>query len=240
MKLLTRATVRMLAVPIAVVMTLGVGVVAPTAATAGTGSAVTVVSGDAAEAMVDAAVQAVENGEVTVNAPQSALKPSEADVYTIESDEGAFTSVTVPVGGSYSMLSNLTVVFDDSENIAQHTETLIGQNDAGNFNVTSYLDGGLVSSQDTDLPYMTDAELLEDLESTGWAPGASPIEAQSTGSCLAAVLGVSGVVGAIIAYTCAGACAAAAAGVGVPFCVACIAAYATIGGASITAVASCF
>ena len=42
--------------------------------------------------------------------------------------------------------------------------------------------------------------------------------------------------GSIIAYSCAGACAAAAAGVGVPFCVACIAGFATVGGASVTAV----
>lgn len=66
------------------------------------------------------------------------------------------------------------------------------------------------------------------------------IQAKNTGACLAAVLGVGGTVGALIAWACAGSCAAAAAGVGVPFSVACIAAYATVGGASITAVASCF
>jgi hypothetical protein len=68
----------------------------------------------------------------------------------------------------------------------------------------------------------------------------APLAEKKTGACIATVLGVSGVVGGIIAYGCAGACAAAAVGVGVPFCIACIAGFATVGGASVTAVATCF
>ena len=86
------------------------------------------------------------------------------------------------------------------------------------------------------MPYMTDAELQEN-SSTVTLRGA---QTQSATSCLAAVPGISGFFAGIIVAICWGACAAAAVGVGVPFCVACIAAYAAIGGASITAIASCF
>lgn len=196
-------------------------------------------SGDEADTLTDAVIAGVESGEFTLHAPESALDASGAKVYAFEYEGDAFTSVTVPIGDDYSTTSNLTVLFDDDGTVLQYGETLVSENDAGNFNVASHIDGELVSSQDTDLSYMTDAELQQELDATSQELNA---EAQSsnTGACLAAVLGVSGIVGGIIAYTCAGACASAAVGVGVPFCVACIAAFATVGGASITAVASCF
>lgn len=105
----------------------------------------------------------------------------------------------------------------------------------------------MTSDQDTDLVYMTYAGLKADLvaaqaKTCGTTSDAAPapLAEKNTGACIATVLGVSGVVGGIIAYGCAGVCAAAAAGVGVPFCLGCIAGFASVGGVSITAVATCF
>lgn len=204
-------------------------------------SEITATGGDAAEAMTDAAKAAVERGEFSLHASESALRLSEAEVYHIESDEGLFTSVTVPVGGEYSLMSNVFAVFDEAGNAVQYGETLVSENHAGNFNVTTYIDGELTSDQDTGLSYMTDAELQQEIDSTLQdMPQGLNAQTQSTGACLAAVLGVSGVVGGIIAAACWGACASAAIGIGVPFCVGCVSAYAVVGGASITAVANCF
>jgi len=192
--------------------------------------------------MTAVALSAIANNEVSVHAPMESLKASESKVSTIATDEGDFTTVTVPVGGPYSLTSNVAMVFDSSGDRLQYTETLVSENQAGNFAIATYLDGAQTSNQDTDLAFMTDAELEADLAASQ-APGAKDTTQstdKNTGACIATVLGVGGVVGSIIAYSCAGACAAAAAGVGVPFCVACIAGFATVGGASVTAVATCF
>lgn len=218
----------------------------PGMAQAGAQSSLTTVAvgEEEAAAITSEVLASLSNGEVTIEAPLSALKASESKVSTVSTDDGLFTTVTLPVGGPYSLTSNVSMILDSSGERLQHTETLVSENTAGNFNVTSYVDGVLTNNQDTDLAFMSDAELKADLANAqSQAPGAEggmQLAEKNTGACIATVLGVGGVVGGIIAYSCAGACAAAAIGVGVPFCVACIAGFATVGGASITAVASCF
>lgn len=192
--------------------------------------------------MTAAALSAISSSEVSIHASTESLKISESKVSTIATDQGLFTTVTVPVDGPYSLTSNIAMVFDSSGDRLQYTETLVSENEAGNFAIETYLDGTQTSNQATDLAFMSDAELEADLAASQ-TPGAKDANLstdKNTGACIATVLGVGGVVGSIIAYSCAGACAAAAVGVGVPFCVACIAGFATVGGASITAVATCF
>ena len=91
---------------------------------------------------------------------------------------------------------------------------------------------------------MSDAELVH-----ASAPAADGVVRTAAASgksfgdkvaCVSSVLGVSGAVGYLIVGACAGACAASETGVTIPVCVACIGAYAAFGGASVTAVASCF
>lgn len=200
---------------------------------------ITEVGSDTASTMTDAALAAVEDGEVNLQAAESFLDPSEATVHSVDTKEGTFTTVTVPVNGEYSLTSNFSAVFDSSTNLVQYAETLVSENESGNFNVSTYTDGALTSDQDTDIAFMTDAELELDMAKSQPDPG-SEMRASNTGPCLAAVLGISGVVGGIIAYACAGACASAAAGIGVPLCVGCVSGFAVVGGASITGVASCF
>lgn len=215
-------------------------------AQAGAQSSLTTVAVDAEEAaeITSEVFSSLSSGEVTIEAPLSAVKASESKVSTVSTDDGVFTTVTLPVGGPYSLTSNVSMILDSSGERLQYTETLVSENAAGNFKVMSYVDGVLTSDQDTDLAFMSDAELKADMANAkSQAPGSEggmQLAEKNTGACIATVLGVGGVVGGIIAYSCAGACAAAAIGVGVPFCVACIAGFATVGGASITAVASCF
>ncbi len=227
------------------VTTTGAATAAPTALDSDP-LTMTTVGGDEAAAKTEAAMKALSEGSVALQAPLNSVKVAEAKVNSVTTEEGEFTTVTLPIGGPYSFTSNVSMVFDDAGNRLQFSETLVSENAEGNFNVTTYVDGMVTSDQDTDIAFMTDAELKADLENSQSAGGmkadggASTQAEKNTGACIATVLGVSGVVGSIIAYSCAGACAAAAAGVGVPFCVACIAGFATVGGASITAVATCF
>lgn len=202
---------------------------------AGSTTDMTQVGGQAAGDLTDAVSAALRSGEIAIHAPQTALSLDKAKVYTVDTDGPTYTSVTVPVAGGYSTVSNLTVMFDDKGDIVQSGETLISRNDAGNFNISNFADGKLVNSNDTDRPFMTNAQLLQTADQgTGdTAKGAGEIAA-----CVAAVLGVSGTTAYLIVGACAGACTIPI--VGTAICIACIGAYAAVGSASITAVASCF
>lgn len=202
---------------------------------AGSTTDMTQVGGQVADQLTDAVSAAVTSGEIATAAPRTALSLDKAKVYTVETDGPTYTSVTVPVAGGYSTVSNLTVVFDDKGDIVQSGETLISRNDAGNFNISSYADGKLVKSNDTDRPFMTNAELLQEPDQ---GTEVTTMGVGSTVACVVAVLGVTGAVGYLIVGACAGACTIPL--VGTAICVACIGAYAVVGGASITAVASCF
>ena len=137
--------------------------------------------------LTDAVSAAVMSGEISTHAPRTALTLDKTKVYTVDTDGPTYTSVTVPVAGDYSTVSNLTVVFDEKD-------------DQGT--------------------------------------GVTAMGAASTAACVAAVLGVSGATAYLIVGACAGACTIPI--VGTAICIACIGAYAAVGGASITAVASCF
>lgn len=230
---------RMLAVPLMAALLLMLGLTAP--ATASVQSEAT----SGTEVTADGVMERVDAGEITVHAPQSALEPSQATVEEIESDEGIFTTVTIPVEGSYSMLSNVTVVFDEGGDVSQYSEGLYHENDVGNFQLTQYSNGDLVNDEDMEVAYMSDAELVEDMESSAPADvdcsqaEGGEMGTQSVGavaSCIAGSLGVGGVVAYLIAGACGGSCVGGV----VPVCAACIGGYAALGSAGVGAVAACF
>lgn len=131
-------------------------------------------------------------------------------------------------------MSNLTVLFDADGAVVQYADTLFSQGDSGNFHVTSYVDGALTNSANTGISYMSDEQLRSEVASQ------TAVVPMSTAGCLAAVLGVSATVAAAIAYACVGSCSVPMTPVTAPVCAACVGGFAAVGGASITAVASCF
>ncbi len=200
-------------------------------------TSMTQLTGQQAEDAVAAVRSALASGDISIAAPSGDLALDQAKVYTVDAEGSSYTSVTVPVGGSYnSHVSNLTAVIDADGNVVQSGETLIGENADGNFNISTYADGSLVRSNDTDRSYRT-AEQLQAADANS-ADEVTTRGAGSTAACVAAVLGVSGTTAYLIVGACAGACTIPIAGTAI--CVACIGAYAAVGGASITAVASCF
>lgn len=198
-------------------------------------AAMELVTGTEAADRTGAVASALSSQEIKTEAPPSALSLEDAKVYTVTSSDTTVTSVTVPIGERYSMLSNLTVIFDTDGNIVQSSESLLSENSAGNFNVSTFNNGELVNSDDTDRPFMTDAEMQN---SDGTTAEVSTLGAGSTAACVATVLGVSGAVAVAIVSLCGGSCTIPIAGTAI--CVACIGAYATFGGASVQQVASCF
>lgn len=192
---------------------------------------IVVVSGDEAEKWIDTTLDSVEKGEIKYTAPVSALALKESTVYTVG---GGVTVVTVPVHEDYSLPSNVTVFFDENTNVLQTNEMLVTKNDAGNFQVDTYLDGLLVDSKDTEVSYKTDEEMLAEKPAEFQTFGVKKIAA-----CLATVLGIGGTVATIIAIACGGSCAAPTP-VTAPICAACIGAYAVIGTGGIAGAVACF
>lgn len=185
------------------------------------------------------AAAAITSGDVAIQVSRDSLEFDEMKVYDIDAGESGATSVTIPVGGDFSAISNVTLLLDRNGDVTTFSETLIEENDAGNFRVTTFVEGELVSEKNTDVAYLTDAQLQRQAQANPTALGTmSALGAGTTAACVAAVLGVSGVTAYLIVGACTGACAVP--GVGTAVCVACIGAYATVGGASIAAVASCF
>lgn len=203
-----------------------------------TDTQMTLVDGEEARSMKEATLAALTEGDVSTHSAHDAHAVEDAKVYTVASNGVEVTSVTIPVGGEFSTLSNVTVVLDQDGKVTQYSETLFGENDEGNFNVTTYVDGEFANSNDTDLPYMTDEDLAVAGHELVGTSKATTMGAGSTAACVATVLGVSGATAYLIVGACAGACTIPIAGTAI--CVACIGAYAAVGGASITAVASCF
>jgi len=197
----------------------------------------TTVYGTEAAESVEAVMAKVADGTLDVRAPGAALDESRATVSEIDSDTGVFTSVTVPVAGNYSVMSNLTVVLDPKGDVAQYAETLFDENSVGNFQITQYTDGTLTKTEDLGLSYRSDAELIKDMQET--AGDTNRVSVQGVGSvasCLAGALGIGGVAAYFIAGACGGACAAGV----VPVCAACVGAYAALGTGGMAAVVGCF
>lgn len=204
-----------------------------------TATQMNIVEGEEARTMTLKAAKAIKEGEVSMQASPGALAREEVKVRSVESAEVSLTSVTFPINGEYSTVSNFTVLFDASGDIVQYGETLITENEMSNFNITTYSDGELVESNDTDLAYMSDAELESEARSAPSKDMASTMGTGSTVACVAAVLGVSaGGIATVVVLACGGACTVPVAGTAI--CVACIGAYAAISSGSVAAVATCF
>ncbi|WP_169253615.1 hypothetical protein [Brevibacterium sp. 'Marine'] len=197
-------------------------------------------TGKSAEGLIETVSEGVGNGTFNSHAKSSLLNFNKGKVYKVTSGDKQFTSVTIPVEGKYATTSNLTVLFDGDGKKVNYSEVLYTQGDNGKFHLAKYENGKITEDRNTDISYKTDSQISA--ESKKGVSGELSTQ-KSTGdkvACVASVLGVSGTVGYLIVGACAGACAAGETGVTIPVCVACIGAYATVGGASVTAVANCF
>lgn len=229
----------------------------------------TTLEGDEAEILTDAALADLSGGEVQLHDAESALETVDAAVNTVDAEGETFRSVTIPVGGDYIEPSNVTVIYDEAGDVASHSESLIRKQPSGDVHVTSYTDGQLSVDKTIDSETLaaadhparqagnastdpsgvqsafqdssvTQGESSADVGVYGGGSEVSQAGVGSTVACITAVLGVGGGTAYLIATMCAGACVTSATGFSAAVCAACIGGYATIGGASVTAVASCF
>lgn len=204
----------------------------------------TVLAGDDLASAINLFSNDLSGHKFNVYVSDENLDIKNAKSLDIKDDGDRYTSVSVPiVGEDYSMLSNLTVVYDENNDVITYTESLLTKSDNNTFMLTSFADGEQVNKKDTGLKYMTNQELkkeIKELEEVGsdteiQSGKASRASAGKIAACIAGVTGLGGTAAYAIVAMCAGSCPAVP-----PICAACIGAAATLGSAGIAGVVACF
>lgn len=198
------------------------------------------------------ASRAIKTGSVSVHSPDDSIRISDSTVLQVKAGSGQpYISITIPLkGNSLRLMSNLTLVLAPGNAVATYSETLLTENKAGNFQLTTYTDGKLAQDIDTGQKAVDDEALkaqIDEINSAtqNYKQSSADVAAQPEGigtvaACLAAVLGIGSGTAWIIASLCGGSCAAAATGVGAAICAACIGGVATLGAGAIAGAVACF
>ncbi|WP_235360759.1 hypothetical protein [Shouchella clausii] len=181
---------------------------------------------------------AVSNNDVVFNSNNTAtLDYENANVADINKNNENFTAISIPVvGEEYSLISNLTLIFDSNNEIINYTETLFTKSDNDKFVLTSYNEGELIHDRVTDIDYVSNSELKKELEYID-DEVIQPQGLNEVALCLSTVLLIDLTLARMVATACMAACAS---GVGAPICAACIGGLLAVGAGNITAVTNCF
>ena len=122
----------------------------------------------------------------------------------LQHEDGYFIIVMSIVDENYNMLSNFSVIYDDSFDIKEYTETHIIESDNGFFKVINYVNGVLIAETETELKFIENNEFesqlqeLEDILSNSEMSRAS----NSQSKCVSLVLKIGVVVAALIITAC--------------------------------------
>lgn len=81
-----------------------------------------------------------------------------------DTDNGTFRSITLQIQDSrYSILSNITAVFDSSWNISNYAEQLLSKTD-NKFLMQVYMNGDLVNQQVSDFDFISNEDIQKKLD----------------------------------------------------------------------------
>lgn len=189
----------------------------------------------------DLANDTISNGQMILNYSNAKLDFDNVKLLEINDDKNKYTSITIPVvGDQYSLLSNLSLVFDSNNKLVTYSETLITRSDDNKFIVSSYADGSLLQEQFTDLDYVSNDELQRQLDYLLEVLEENKQDVSTNGIpeialCLSVVIGVDLVIARLIATTCVASCPAVP-----PVCAVCITAVSAIGIANMPLLLACF
>ncbi|WEG33948.1 hypothetical protein PYS60_04430 [Amygdalobacter indicium] len=189
---------------------------------------------------IELAKNEIYNKNIVIKGGIDNLNFNEINVVKSNIDGKYYTSVNVSVGGEYSLLSNLNIMFNENDTFEGYTETLIYNNDKlDKFIIDNYQNGKLIEHKQTDIDYINNGQIREGIR------GLKDIGAEQYNKswydkvgCIAALLGVNGTVAYLIAGTCTAACLAEP--VGGAVCAACIGGVCVLGAADIGAIVACF
>lgn len=186
------------------------------------------------------AEEKINSKDVRIKAVDYYLEYKKSKVLKIYDKKDTFTSITIPIKGEwYSLISNLTLVYDSKNNLVTYTETLLSNNN-NKFRITNYINGELVEDKDTNIAYVEDSEIQKGLDELHNIASKNRCDfsfygVKKTAACIAGVIGVNAGVAYLIAGTCAASCPAVP-----PICAACIGAIATMGAGDLASIIACF
>lgn len=186
------------------------------------------------------AEEKINSKDVRIKAVDYYLEYKKSKVLKIYDQKDTFTSITIPIKGEwYSLISNLTLVYDSKNNLVTYTETLLSNNN-NKFRITNYINGELVEDKDTNIAYVEDSEIQKGLDELHNIASKNRCDfsfygVKKTAACIAGVIGVNAGVAYLIAGTCAASCPAVP-----PICAACIGAIATMGAGDLASIIACF
>lgn len=191
---------------------------------------------------IDVATALVSEDNLTVNAGKNNLDFNKVNVIKGAFDGKNYVFVNIAITGKYSTLSNLNLMLDDANNLVYYSETLIENNpEINKFVVSNYQNGTVIERKQTDIDFISNDQIqtgIDGLKKASLENNVTTRGALEAGGCLAAVLGVNGVVGKLIFATCVAACTAEP--IGATVCAACIGGVCAIGAADIGAIVGCF
>ncbi len=186
------------------------------------------------------AKEKVISKEINLAAKDFTLDYYKSKVLKIYEENDTFTSITIPVkGNKYSLISNLTLIYDANNNLVSYTETLLSNNN-NKFKIESYINGSLLEIKDTNVDFVEDSEIQKGLDELHEIAENNTCtfnfySVKKTAACIAGVIGVNAGVAYLIAGTCTASCPAVP-----PICAACIGAVATIGAGDLASIIACF
>lgn len=179
----------------------------------------------------------LKSAHIKTHYQDAKLNWSEPSLLEFDTDNGTFRSITLQIQDPrYSILSNITAVFDSSWNISNYAEQLLSKTDNNKFLMQVYMNGDLVNQQVSDFDFISNEDIQKKLDEYASLPQTQGWGEEAT--CLTAVLGVDVAVAWIILGTCTTACAAQP--IAAPVCAACIGAVAAMGAANVGGVIACF
>lgn len=182
----------------------------------------------------------INNKDVKINALDYYLEYKKSKVLKIYDQKDTFTSITIPIKGErYSLISNLTLIYDSKNNLVTYTETLLSDKN-NKFRINNYIDGKLLEDKETNITYVDDSEIQKGLDELHNIASKNRCDfsfygVKKTAACIAGVIGVNAGVAYLIAGTCAASCPAVP-----PICAACIGAIATMGAGDLASIIACF
>lgn len=187
-----------------------------------------------AQDLIGKAQNAIYNATITLNIPESSYNFSDNKLahYT-DSNGNTFTALTIPVNdNNYSLLSNLTLIFDDANKLVSYSEMILTESKENTIVMQIFTDGVKTYDEVTDIDYISNADMrdwLTAVQETYTNLG----DVQPYGlnvPCILAVTGAGTGVGALIVKLCGAPCVLAP-----PVCAVCLGGIIVVGGGSIVA-----
>lgn len=193
----------------------------------------TVIEDDALKkTLTDATLNAIQDATIKLNISESSYDFNCGQLAHVADSEES-TALTVPVkGNEYSILSNLTVLFDENNQPITYSELILTKSEKNTFVIQIFTDGIETYNEITDLEYVSNTE-MNDWISDVQDVYNNPQHLQPYGldiPCFVAVSGAGATVSGLILKLCGAPCALAP-----PTCAVCLGGIIVIGGGSILA-----